>query len=119
MYGIECHLERRSSDVSARWHINNDSLPGDVDPETSHRADLRVLLVLQSVVLSQHLDWLARLDGTAQHPAERMELHPVLSTVHLSGVAHQRTLVGGGERERAIKEGYRERGKRVKGNRKG
>lgn len=95
------------------------SLPGDVDPETSHRADLRVLLVLQSVVLSQHLDWLARLDGTAQHPAERMELHPVLSTVHLSGVAHQRTLVGGGERERAIKEGYRERGKRVKGNRKG
>lgn len=80
--------------MSARWHINNDSLPGDVDPETSHRADLRVLLVLQSVVLSQHLDWLARLDGTAQHPAERMELHPVLSTVHLSCVAHQRTLDG-------------------------
>lgn len=71
-------------------------LPSDRDPESSHGADLRVLLVLQGVVLAQHLDGLSRLDGAAEDPAESVELHPVLRAVHLSGVAHQRALQGEG-----------------------
>jgi len=71
-------------------------VPGHGDPEAPHGADLGVLLVLQSVVLPQHLDGLARLDGAAQHAAEGVELNTVLGAVHLGGVAHQGALVGEG-----------------------
>lgn len=73
------------------------AVPGYRDPEAAHGAYLGVLLILQGIVLPQHLHRLPGVDGAAQHPAKGMKLNSIICAVHLGSVAHQGTLETGTE----------------------